>query len=110
MGRELTRRVDNLSHDVRILQSFVVDLQGIVAALRGDLAGRRWRDRGDGGDHNREGGRDGDREGGHPHFWRDEILESLWLSMEGVAPMGMGEGTTEGMAPDGRGGGGGDGG
>ncbi|XP_022883509.1 transcriptional regulator ovo-like [Olea europaea var. sylvestris] len=96
LGRELTGRVDDLAG-----KSSVVDLQDTVAALRGDLAGRRWRDRGDGGNHDRESGRDGDGEGGYPHFWRDETLESLWLSMEGVAPMGMGEG---------RGGGGGDGG
>ncbi|CAA2993156.1 Hypothetical predicted protein [Olea europaea subsp. europaea] len=99
MGRELIGRVDDLSHDVEILQSSVVDFQDTVAALKGDLAGRRWWDRGDGGDHDREGGRDGDGKGGHPHFWRDETLESLWLSMEGVAPMGIGEGTTEGVAP-----------
>ncbi|XP_022849830.1 uncharacterized protein LOC111371911 [Olea europaea var. sylvestris] len=101
MGRELTGRVDDLSYDVGILQSSVVDLQDTVAALRGDLADRRWGDRGDGGNHDREGGKDGDGEGGHPHFWRDETLESLWLSMEGVAPMGMGEGTTEGVASTG---------
>ncbi|XP_022873716.1 uncharacterized protein LOC111392593 [Olea europaea var. sylvestris] len=77
MGRELTGRVEDLSHDVGILQSSVVDLQDTVAALRGDLADRRWGDRGDGGDHDREGGRDDDGEGGHPHFWRDETLESL---------------------------------
>ncbi|XP_022847544.1 rRNA 2'-O-methyltransferase fibrillarin-like [Olea europaea var. sylvestris] len=94
MGRELTERVDDLSHDVRML-------------------------RGDGGD-DREGGRDGDGEGGHPHFWHDEVLESFWLFMEGdrVAPMGGqwgggtdrkdGGGGDRGGGPDGRGGGGGD--
>ncbi|CAA2957513.1 Hypothetical predicted protein [Olea europaea subsp. europaea] len=101
MGRELTGRVDDLSHDVGILQSSIVELQDTVAGFRGDLAGRRWGDRGDGGDHDGEGGRDGDGEGGHPHFWRDKTLDSLWLSMEGVAPMGMGEGTTEGVGPTG---------
>ncbi|CAA2989651.1 Hypothetical predicted protein [Olea europaea subsp. europaea] len=42
MGRELTGRVYDLSHDVGILQSSIVDLQDTVAAFRGDLAGRRW--------------------------------------------------------------------
>ncbi|XP_022899326.1 uncharacterized protein LOC111412625 [Olea europaea var. sylvestris] len=32
---------------------------------------------------------------------RDETLESLWLSMEGVTPMRMGEGTTKGVTPTG---------
>ncbi|XP_022883878.1 uncharacterized protein LOC111400721 [Olea europaea var. sylvestris] len=62
-----------------------------IAVLRGDLAGRRWWDRGNGGDHDREDDRDGDGEGGG----------SL---------NGDGRGDYKGDGPDERGGGGGDGG
>ncbi|XP_022845370.1 uncharacterized protein LOC111368377 [Olea europaea var. sylvestris] len=77
-------------------ESSVVDFKDTVAVLRGDLDGRRWGDRGDGRDHDREGGRDGGGLDGRGGGGGDE---------------GGGlDGRDGGGGPDGRDGGGGPGG
>ncbi|XP_022849869.1 atherin-like [Olea europaea var. sylvestris] len=90
LGRELTGRVDDLAGRVDYMTG-----RDTVAALRGDLAGRRWGDRGDGGDHDREGGRDG---GGPDGDGRGDYGGGALtggveeVATEGEAPMEGGEG------------------
>lgn len=97
-GRDLTGRVDSLSHDVYLLRGHVADLQEEVASLRSAYSTGGVREAG------REGDGGGDGEGGHPQYWGDADLADWLFSEEGrteEAALTGEEGRTEEVVEEG---------